>query len=70
MPAHPTMMLLLLAVTVTVLGTNVADFKTTLKDAEGGDAVAQATMGAWYADGIGVAQSDTEAVKWYELLHS
>lgn len=68
MLAHPTMMLLLLA--ATVLGTNVADFKTTLKDAEGGDAVAQATMGAWYADGIGVAQSDTEAVKWYQLLHS
>jgi TPR repeat protein len=61
MPAHPTMMLLL---AVTVLGMNVVDFKATLKEAESGDAVAQANLGAWYADGIGVTQSDTEAVKW------
>jgi TPR repeat protein len=55
-------MMLLLA--VTVLGMNVVDFKATLKEAESGDAVAQANLGAWYADGIGVTQSDTEAVKW------
>lgn len=60
MPAYPTMLLL----AVTVLGMNVVDFKATLKEAESGDAVAQANLGAWYADGIGVTQSDTEAVKW------
>ena len=43
------------------------DFAATKKDAESGDAMAQYTLGAMYATGIGVPQDDAEAVKWYRL---
>ena len=35
--------------------------------AESGDSFAQFVLGYDYANGIGVAQNDTEAVKWYSL---
>ncbi|MEO5354361.1 MAG: sel1 repeat family protein, partial [Magnetococcus sp. XQGC-1] len=33
--------------------------------AEGGDPIAQTTMGALYRHGIGVPQSDKDAAQWY-----
>jgi hypothetical protein len=38
-----------------------------LIEAEKGSAVAQANIGLLYGDGLGVPQSDKEAVKWYRL---
>ncbi len=35
--------------------------------AEQGDAAAQSDLGAMYANGQGVPQDDTEAVRWYRL---
>lgn len=47
------------------------DYKTALKEflplAEGGDAVAQITVGRMYRNGEGVVQNYIEAVKWYQL---
>ena len=38
-----------------------------LIEAEKGSAVAQANIGLLYEDGLGVPQSDKEAVKWYRM---
>ena len=35
--------------------------------AEEGDAAAQFNLGVMYADGRGVPQDETEAVRWYRL---
>jgi len=35
--------------------------------AEAGDALAQSTLGSMYTSGEGVAQDDTEALRWYRL---
>ena len=43
------------------------NIEETKKEAEQGDARAQFNLGFMYADGRGVAQNDTEAVKWYRL---
>ena len=43
------------------------DYQETLREAERGDAEAQASLGFMYANGQGVAQDDAEAVRWYHL---
>jgi TPR repeat protein len=47
------------------------DFKTAMAEwlplAEGGDAVAQNSVGALYDHGLGVDESDAEAAHWYSL---
>ena len=43
------------------------DYETTRRAAEQGDAAAQRTLGVMYAEGQGVQQDDTEAVRWYRL---
>ena len=35
--------------------------------AEGGDAVAQFSLGVLYRKGLGVIESDKEAIKWFKL---
>jgi hypothetical protein len=35
--------------------------------AEGGDAKAQVALGAMYAEGLGVAKDDREALRWYRM---
>ena len=47
--------------------TAIADFKSELLLANQGDATAQYNLGLMYANGQGVTQSYTEAVKWYRL---
>jgi len=50
---------------------NFGDYETArrlwLIEAENGSAVAQANIGLLYEDGLGVPQSDKEAVKWYRM---
>ena len=47
------------------------DYATALREwkplAEQGNVRAQSNLGVMYADGRGVAQNDTEAVRWYRL---
>lgn len=44
---------------------DVSDFRENLQAAEQGDADAQNNLGAMYAEGQGVRQDDTEAVRWF-----
>jgi TPR repeat protein len=41
------------------------EMSQTLKEAEGGDVVAQYNLGIFYANGRGVTKNNMEAVKWY-----
>ena len=43
------------------------DYQETLREAERGDAEAQASLGFMYANGQGVAQDDAEALRWFRL---
>jgi TPR repeat protein len=53
---------------------NRGDYATALKEfrplAEQGNARAQTVLGLMYANGVGVPQDDTEAVKWFPLAGS
>ena len=46
---------------------NDSEFDETLEKAQRGDANAQYNLGWMYANGEGVPEDDTEAVKWYRL---
>ncbi len=50
------------------------DYATALREwrplAEQGDASAQTSLGVMYANGLGVPQDDTEAIKWYRKARS
>jgi TPR repeat protein len=43
------------------------DYSSIRPLAEQGDAIAQIRLGLIYASGIGVAQNDTQAVRWFRL---
>ena len=44
-----------------------SDFEALKARAEAGDATAQHNLGVMFANGMGVAKNDQEAVKWYRL---
>ena len=56
---------LLIVLAVAVCTVAADDLEAVRKKAEAGDADAQHYLGVMYAYGKGVAQDDTEAVKWY-----
>jgi TPR repeat protein len=58
---------LLVALTLAVPVFAQTDFEATKARAEAGDAEAQVALGLMYMNGRGVAQNNSEAVKWYRL---
>ncbi|MDH0356637.1 tetratricopeptide repeat protein [Morganella sp. GD04133] len=54
-----------LALLLTISFSTLADFNSTLKAAEQGDAKAQNNLGLMYYNGEGVQQDDFKAFEWY-----
>lgn len=63
-------LLLLFMLFIPVLGWGQASISDLQKAAQNGDAVSQFNLGQCYAEGKGVPQSYSEALKWYHMAQS